>query len=67
MTAKVETQVDTGDPLIDEIRAIREQIWREDGEDMKTHFQRLLKIQEQYKDRVVAPDKSARVTNNSSR
>ena len=41
------------DPLIDEIRRIREEIGRECGHDLKKLFEELHRIQEQQPDRVV--------------
>ncbi len=41
------------DPLIDEIRQIRDEIGRECGHDLKKLFEELHRIQEQQQDRVV--------------
>jgi hypothetical protein len=42
-----------GDPLIDEIRAIRKQISEEHGNDIRRLGEYLKKVQEQYADRLV--------------
>ena len=41
------------DPLIDEVRQIREEIGRDCGHDLKKLFEELRKIQEQHQDRVI--------------
>jgi hypothetical protein len=42
-----------GDPLIDEIREIRRQISEEHGNDIRRLGEYLMKVQEQYADRLV--------------
>jgi hypothetical protein len=42
-----------GDPLIDEIRKIRRQISEEHGNDIRRLGEYLMKVQEQYADRLV--------------
>lgn len=44
----------TGDPLVDEIRAIRRAIWKEDGNDLARHVERLKEVERQHRERVVA-------------
>lgn len=41
-----------GDPLIEEVRAIRRAIWDEDGNDLTRHFERLRDIERQHLERI---------------
>lgn len=43
----------TGDPLVDDIRAIRRAIWQEDGNDLARHVERLKQVERQHRERVV--------------
>ena len=59
--AKTTPRPQLADPLIDEVRQIREEIGRECGHDLKKLFEELHRIQEQQQGRVVrrqsrAPD-----------
>ncbi len=59
--AKTTPRPRLADPLIDEVRRIRDDISRECGHDLKKLFEELRRIQEQQQDRVVrrqcrAPD-----------
>ena len=47
-------QDDCPDPLIDEIRAIREQIWREHGCDLDRYFAHLMEYQKQFEGRLIS-------------
>ncbi len=40
------------DPLIDEVRAIRAEIWKQDGNDLQTHFKRLQEIEQKHPQRI---------------
>jgi hypothetical protein len=44
------------DPIIDEIRRVRHRISEECGHDPKTLVEYFMKIQEQYRDRLIKPD-----------
>jgi hypothetical protein len=44
------------DPLIDEIRAIRQAISQEDQHDLEIHFRRLREIERRYADRIARPN-----------
>ncbi len=37
------------DPLIEEIRAIREQIWERDGRDMRRHAEEIRRLEAQWR------------------
>ncbi len=59
--AKTTPRPQLADPLIDEIRQIRDEIGRECGHDLKKLFEELRRIQEQQQDKLVrrqsrAPD-----------
>lgn len=59
--AKTTPRPQLADPLIDEVREIREEIGRECGHDLNKLFEELHRIQKQQQDRVVrrqsrAPD-----------
>ncbi|MCH8881797.1 MAG: hypothetical protein IID34_18165 [Planctomycetes bacterium] len=51
--AKTTPRSQLADPLIDEVRQIREEIGRECGHDLKKLFEELHKIQEQHQDMVI--------------
>ena len=51
--AKTTPRSQLADPLIDEIRKIREEISRECGHDLKKLFEELHRIQEQQQDIVI--------------
>ncbi len=51
--AKTTPRPRLADPLIDEVRQIREEIGRECGHDLKKLFEELHRIQEQRQDMVV--------------
>jgi hypothetical protein len=45
---------EAADPMLDEIRAIREQIWREHGEDFNRLFEHYIELQKQFKGRLIS-------------
>ena len=49
------TEDQTGDPLIDEIRAIRAQISREHGDDVERLGRHYIEYQKQFADRLISP------------
>lgn len=51
--AKPTPRPQLADPLIDEVRQIREEISRDCGHDLKKLFEELRKIQERHQDRVI--------------
>jgi hypothetical protein len=42
------------DPMLDEIREIREQIWQEHGEDLDRLYNHYVELQKQYKGRLIS-------------
>jgi hypothetical protein len=42
------------DPMLDEIREIREQIWREHGEDLSRLTEHYMELQKQFKGRIIS-------------
>jgi len=48
------------DPLIDEVRERRRQVWEECGQDFGKLLERIRRIQEQHPEKLVDPRKSRR-------
>jgi hypothetical protein len=44
------------DPIIEEIHQIRQKLWQEAGENLDVYLERIKRIEEQYKDRLVRPE-----------
>ena len=47
------------DPIIEEIHQTLEKLWRDSGENLQSYCERLKRIEEQHKDRLVTPEELA--------
>lgn len=57
---KKKTNLRPPDPLIEEVRAIRHELWAGWNHDLATGVAELRKLEAQYKDRLVDPRKKTR-------